>query len=57
MYHNGGEQIANHHFGNAVQTIYHFGKLVWEAINGFIFTKNGRALMTKSGRMIKTKSR
>lgn len=57
MFHKGSEQAENYRFGNAVQVIYHYGKVVWEAIKGFIFTKNGRALMTKSGRMIKTKSR
>lgn len=29
----------------------------WERVIGYIFTSNGRPLMTKSGRMIMTKSK
>lgn len=30
---------------------------IWERIVGYIFTSNGRPLMTKSGRMIMTKTK
>lgn len=56
-YSNGKEMVEGYRSGGAWQTIYHFGQVVWELITGYIFTKNGRALMTRSGRMIKTKSR
>lgn len=47
------EQMGRYRINPDTLTI----ETIWERIVGFIFTSNGRPLMTKSGRMIMTKSK
>lgn len=38
-----------------LRAVYNMGKLIWEAITGFIFSKDGFALFSKDGFTLKCK--
>lgn len=49
------EVTERYHDKRPLVAVYSAGQLIWEAIKGFIFTKDGFALFSKDGFVIKCK--